>query len=115
MLAGLTILRLGKHSLAERHRSTHPIAAAMSPVPAPARRIRALLIVGMTLAMMVYTVGFGQVEGSLSPWAQDRTDRMLCGFEIPASWFVGVMVGSWYVAGALGYWLSGELGAEFMK
>lgn len=29
--------------------------------------------------------------------------------------FVGVVVGSWYVAGALGYWLSGELGAGFVK
>lgn len=208
MLAGLTILQLGKHTLRARHRSTPPIADSMPPVPASARRSRVLLIVGMTLAMLVYTVGFGQVEGSLFLWAQDRTDRMLGGFEIPASWFVGlpaflvllfapaqlavlpriqrristshmvaggvvaigaafavlvppalwtdghrvsmlwliacmtlltlgellvaplglslilrltparfvgVVVGSWYVAGALGYWLSGELGAGFVK
>ena len=207
MLAGLTILRLGKQTLLARHQSTHQSADLMPCVPASARRSRVLLIIGMTLAMMAYTVGFGQVEGSLFLWAQDRTDRMLCGFEIPASWFVGlpalmvlllaplqlavlptiqrristprmvaigvvaiaaafavlippalwsdghrvsmlwlvacmtlltlgellvaplglsmivrltpprfvgVVVGSWYVAGALGYWLSGELGAGWL-
>jgi POT family proton-dependent oligopeptide transporter len=208
MLAGLTILRLGKHTLRARHQSMHPIADSTPAVPASARRSRVLLIIGMTLAMMVYTIGFGQVEGSLFLWAQERTDRMLCGFEIPASWFVGlpaflvlllaplqlavlptiqrrisaprmvawgvvaigaafavlippallsdghrvsmlwliacmtlltlgellvaplglsmilrltpprfvgVVVGSWYVAGALGYWISGELGAGWLR
>ena len=157
---------------------------------------------------MVYTLGFGHVEGSLFLWAQDRTDGVLLGFEIPASWFVclpaflvlllapvqlavlpaiqrsvntprvvtwgvaavglafavlvppamwtnghrvsmlwliacmtlltlgellvaplslsmilrltpprfiGVVFGGWYVAGALGYWLSGELGAGWTR
>ncbi len=40
--------------------------------------------------MMIFTVGFGQVEGALFLWAQDRTDRILLGFEIPAAWFVGL-------------------------
>jgi POT family proton-dependent oligopeptide transporter len=40
--------------------------------------------------MMIFTVGFGQVEGALFLWAQDRTDRMLLGFELPAAWFVGL-------------------------
>ena len=44
----------------------------------------------LTLAMMLYTVGSGQTEGSLFLWAQDRTDRVLLGFEIPAAWFVGL-------------------------
>ena len=29
--------------------------------------------------------------------------------------FVGVVVGGWYVAGALGYWLAGEIGALWIK
>ena len=29
--------------------------------------------------------------------------------------FVGVVVGMWYVAGAIGCWLAGELGALWMK
>ena len=40
--------------------------------------------------MMIFTIGVGQVEGSLFLWAQDRTDRILLGFELPAAWFVGL-------------------------
>ena len=29
--------------------------------------------------------------------------------------FIGVVFGGWYVAGALGYWLSGELGAGWTR
>ncbi len=29
--------------------------------------------------------------------------------------FVGVVVGGWYVSGALGYWLAGENGALWIK
>ena len=208
MLAGLTVFTLGGHSLRERTPDAPKTATSGALVEAPAPRRRLALIIGMTLAMMIYTVGFGQVEGSLFLWAQDRTDRVLLGFEIPASWFVGlpaflvlvlaplqlavlpksqrrvsterlvvwglvavglafavllppvmwsdggrvsmawlvacmtllvigellvaplglsmvlrlaparyvgVVVGAWYVAGALGYWLAGEIGAEWMR
>ena len=208
MLAGLTVFTLGGHSLRERTPDTPRTATSGALVEAPAPRKRLALIIGMTLAMLIYTVGFGQAEGSLFLWAQDRTDRVLLGFEIPASWFVGlpallvlllapaqlaalptiqrsvstprlvacgvaavglafavlvppaiwsdghrvsmlwliacmtlltvgellvaplglsmilrltpprfigVVFGTWYVAGALGYWLSGELGAGWMR
>lgn len=39
---------------------------------------------------MLYTIGLGQVEGSLFLWEQDRTDRILFGFEVPAAWFAGL-------------------------
>ena len=29
--------------------------------------------------------------------------------------FVGVVVGAWYVAGALGCWLAGEIGAVWVR
>ena len=208
MLAGLTVLSLGRNSLRERSQDNPRTALSSSLMGVPALRKRVTLIIGMTLAMMVYTVGFGQVEGSLFLWAQDRTNRALLGFEVPASWFVGlpaflvlllapvqlavlptiqrlvstprlvawgvvavglafavlvppamwndghrvsmlwliacmtlltigeqlvaplglsmilrltpprfigVVFGTWYVAGALGYWLSGELGAKWMR
>ena len=207
MLAGLTVFSLGRHSLRERSLGS-PRTGASARIEVPALQRRVTLIIGMTLAMMVYTIGFGQVEGSLFLWAQDRTDRVLLGFEVPASWFVGlpallilllapvqlavlpaiqrlastprlvawgvvaigfafavlvppaiwsdshrvsmlwliacmtlltigeqlvaplglamllrltpprfigVVFGTWYVAGALGYWLSGELGAKWMR
>jgi POT family proton-dependent oligopeptide transporter len=207
MLAARLVLSFGKRAL--RLRAKGPgISLADSSVKVVSRPKRIQIIVWMTLAMMLYTVGFGQVEGSLFLWAQDRTDRVFLGFEIPASWFVGlpallvlllaplqlallpriqrrfrtqrlvfwgliavglafavlippalhsschrvsmmwltasmtllvvgellvaplglstvlrlapprlvgVVVGAWYVAGAIGYWLAGELGALWVK
>ena len=80
MLAGLTILRLGKQTLRARHQSRHPIADSTPAVPASARRSRVLLIIGMTLAMMVYTIGFGTATGSEMPiCAPDNwNDRLRC-------------------------------------
>ena len=207
-LAGLTVLNHGLSSLREPHQKSPIPVAPASRIELPTQSNRLLLVIGMTLAMMVYTVGFGQVEGSLFLWAQDRTERSILGFEIPASWFVGlpaflvlllapaqlavlpriqrsfstprlvaygvaavglafavlippalwsdnhhvsmlwliacmtlltvgellvaplglsmilrltpprfigVVFGTWYVAGALGYWLSGEIGAGWMR
>lgn len=51
-------------------------------------RQRNKIIAALTLAMMIFTVGFGQADGALFLWAQDRTDRVLLGFMIPAAWFV---------------------------
>lgn len=208
MLAGRVVLALGKRALQLRRKGASTIAVDSVSVETLSTRQRIKVIVWMTLAMMVYTVGFGQVEGSLFLWAHDRTDRILFGFEIPASWFVGlpaflvlvlaplqlavlpksqhrvsterlviwglvavglafavllppvlwsdghrvsmvwlvacmtllvigellvaplglsmvlrlaparyvgVVVGVWYVAGALGYWLAGEIGAEWIR
>lgn len=90
MLAGRIALALGKDVL--RLPQVKPPALSselIEPRPTLAGS-RARAIATLTLAMMLYTIGFGQVEGSLFLWAKDRTDRVLCGFEIPAGWFVGL-------------------------
>lgn len=90
MLMGRIILALGRHEL-RRPQDERPVATSASPAPSTlSGGPRARAIGALTLAMMLYTIGFGQVEGSLFLWAQDRTDRVLLGFEIPAAWFVGL-------------------------
>lgn len=90
MLAGCMLFALSDDTLQAREKgpfapsSEVPIADAMSAWQ------QAKIIGALTLAVMLYTVGLGQVEGSLFLWAQDRTDRVLFGFEIPAAWFVGL-------------------------
>lgn len=90
MLMGRIVLALGRNTLRLRQKgqavSTFDIPTSGSlSAWQRARGIGALI-----LALMLYTIGFGQVEGSLFLWAQDRTDRVLFGFEIPAAWFVGL-------------------------
>jgi POT family proton-dependent oligopeptide transporter len=90
LLIGCMVLAFGKHAFRLRPRISAPLPpSASAPIEMSAQR-RAKIIAALTLAMMLFTVGFGQVEGALFLWAQDRTDRRLCGFEIPASWFVGL-------------------------
>ena len=89
MLAGHIALAIGKGTL--RLGTKGPslsVAGASTETLSLPQRVK--VIVWVTLAMMLYTAAFGQVEGSLFLWAQDRTDRVLLGFEIPASWFVGL-------------------------
>lgn len=90
MLAGFAALTVGRRTLRLRPKEPHAVLRTGSSVARLAPRKRFKLLVEMTLAMMICTVGFGQVEGSLLLWAQDRTDRVFFGFEIPASWFVGL-------------------------
>ena len=90
LFVGCVLVFIGKSKLALRSKrptitvAAGPIQKTLSP------RYRAKIIVALTLAMMMYTISFGQVEGSLLLWAQDRTDRVLLGFTIPAAWFVGL-------------------------
>lgn len=90
LLIGAALVFWGKHALCLRQ-SIPTSSAERASVPitmSTARRIK--LISALTLAMMLFTVGFGQVEGGLFLFAQDRTDRLLFGFEIPSAWFVGL-------------------------
>lgn len=64
-----------------------PRSSSASPMQV---RYETWTIAALILALLVYTVCYGQVEGSLLLWAQDRTDRMLLGFEVPAAWFVAL-------------------------
>ncbi len=54
-----------------------------------AHRIR--ILAALVLAGIVYAIGYGQVEGALLIWAQERTNRRLYGFEVPAAWFIALL------------------------
>lgn len=90
LLAGLLLVILGKNWLVLRPKRQVSVGA-VGTVPHPMSPLRrAKTIVALTLAMMMYAASFGQVEGSLLLWAQDRTDRVLVGWTVPAAWFVGL-------------------------
>ena len=89
MLAASGLLTVYRHSLPpgdphERSRKASPEADSLSPMR------RAVLIGALMLAMLLYVLCYGQVEGSLVLWAQHRTQRMVHGFEVPAAWFVAL-------------------------
>lgn len=90
MLAGRIVLAVGKAKLRLRQRGPSVVVSESPTVGMLSGWQRIKAIGAMTLAMLLYTIGFGQVEGSLFLWAQDRTDRLLLGLEIPAAWFVGL-------------------------
>ena len=89
LLAATVLLAIYRHSLPpgdphERSRKASPEADSLSPMR------RAVLIGALMLAMLLYVLCYGQVEGSLVLWAQHRTQRMVHGFEVPAAWFVAL-------------------------
>lgn len=51
---------------------------------------RAKTIAALTLAMLLFNLCYGQVEGSLLLWARQHVERTLFGFTVPPSWFVGL-------------------------
>ena len=90
LLAGCVLVIFGNSTFHLRQKQPAFSAPAVAaPIDLSARQ-RIKIIAALTLAMMIFTVGFGQVEGALFLWAQDRTDRRLLGFELPAAWFVGL-------------------------
>lgn len=48
------------------------------------------ILIAVALATLLYTVGYGQLDGALLLWARDRTDRHLLGYEVPTSWFASL-------------------------
>lgn len=88
LLAATVLLTIYRHSLPpgdpSRDRKTSLDTQSLSP------RRRAALISGLMLAMLLYVLCYAQVEGSLVLWAQNRTQRRVHGFEVPASWFVAL-------------------------
>ncbi len=89
-LAARIALLLNRRFLQSHHANRHARSVTESATSATQTWPRIKTIGALTLAMLFYTIGFGQVEGSLYLWAQDHTDRFLLGFEIPAAWFVGL-------------------------
>lgn len=90
MLAGRMVLALGRNTLRLRQKGQAVSSSAVPPSGTLSAWQRAKVIGALTLAVMLYAIGLGQVEGSLFLWAQERTERVLLGFEIPAAWFVGL-------------------------
>lgn len=90
LLLGCAVVFVGNNQITLRPKwpvstaNAGPIQNMLPP------RQRTKIIVGLTLAMTMYTISFGQVEGSLLLWAQDRTDRAVVGYTVPAAWFVGL-------------------------
>lgn len=90
MLTGRLVLWVGRDTLRLRAaglHTAHPDAPTGRIIPAWQR---CKMMGALTLAMLIYTICFAQAEGSLLLWAQDRTDRVIFGFEIPAAWFAGL-------------------------
>lgn len=90
MLMGRIVLLVGRDALRLRPAAGHSTHSAVpNPSILPTRQ-RAKTIGALTLAMFIYTICYAQVEGSLLLWAQDRVERVVLGFEVPAAWFVSL-------------------------
>lgn len=78
------------------HRSRAPIGhdtpsttkTTQDANPSSWQRVKAIATV--SLAMLLFNVCYGQVEGFLLLWTQQHVDRVLLGFTLPPSWFVGL-------------------------
>lgn len=90
MLAGRLVLWVGRDALRLRAAGLHPTHSDTSTSRTMTAWQRCRMIGALTLAMLIYTICFAQAEGSLLLWAQDKTDRVIFGFEIPAAWFAGL-------------------------
>ncbi len=71
---------------------------------------RICLILYMGLFTVVYAIAFYQKGGLLNLYAQQRLDRSLLGFEVPATWFLSISTGTFIlfaplVARLIGTWL----------
>ncbi len=89
-LGARLILWVGRDALRSRAAVLHSTSSDTSTSRIMPARQRFRIIGALTLAMLIYTVCFAQAEGSLLLWAQDKTDRVIFGFEIPAAWFAGL-------------------------
>ncbi len=67
---------------------------APSPINTPTDDLstwqRVKTIAALTLAMLLFNVCFGQVEGTLLLWATQHTEHVVHGFTVPPSWFAGL-------------------------
>jgi POT family proton-dependent oligopeptide transporter len=91
MMVGSRLLLAGSQDALQVRASAQKARQARPPETRTLRPgQRAMAVGALMLAMLLYTVCYGQVEGSLLLWAHDRTDRVLLGFEVPATWFVAL-------------------------
>jgi len=88
MLAGTLALVAGRKALQMRPasaRTKHPAIPKADTTSQPAVRTDMMALGALLAAILLYTLGCGQVEGSLFLWAQDQTNRAILGVEIPAA------------------------------
>ncbi len=88
MSLGLLLLSRIGTSQAESPRSSDAHEGKLTEchsVPIPNR---GSIIMGLTLAMFLFSLCTAQMEGAILLWAKDRIDRVLVGFTIPMAWFL---------------------------
>ncbi|HMY57674.1 MAG TPA: MFS transporter, partial [Pseudomonadota bacterium] len=66
----------------ETYDSTHTAQHTLS-IPS-----QGSIIVGLTVAMFVFSLCTTQMEGAILLWASDRIDPVIGGFAIPTAWFL---------------------------
>jgi POT family proton-dependent oligopeptide transporter len=49
---------------------------------------RGSIILGLTMAMFLFSLCTAQMEGAILLWAKDRIDPVLVGFSVPIAWFL---------------------------
>ncbi len=91
MLLALLALQLGHRKLARADQPTDEARDNPEDPDRPAAEIpRWLAIVVIAQVALLWTVGYGQTDGTLLLWARDDTRRSLLGLDVPASAFVSV-------------------------
>ena len=79
---------IGKEPAAKRKVAGEETASSRPLTKEEKDRTKVILI--MSIFSIIFWAGFEQAGGLFNIYAQDFTDRMLFGFEIPASWFQSV-------------------------
>jgi POT family proton-dependent oligopeptide transporter len=97
MLVGLAIFALGQRALGDSglppttaRRSEASAANATSAPLSPEERRRVWAIVLVALLMVFFWMAFEQAGNTLTTWADERTDRMIFGWEMKASHFQSI-------------------------
>jgi POT family proton-dependent oligopeptide transporter len=93
MVAGLAVYCLGRPFLPREVRDPDTGGHAPAPAPAPGspeavderRRITGLL--GVCLLVVLFWTVYEQSGNTMALWFDGSTDRMVLGWEMPASWF----------------------------
>jgi len=86
---GRACLSIGRRDVPVRTQTDKPLPKTM-PTAHLFTWQRVQTIAGLTLAMLLFKVCFGQVEGALLLFTQQHTERVVHGFTVPPSWFAGL-------------------------
>ena len=89
MLAAWVVLLMGQRRMVLL-RSDAPSAPRNQEEASISPWERIKLIATLTLAMVLFNMAFGQVDGALLLWTNQHVDRTLSGSTIPLPWFVAL-------------------------